>query len=171
MTEQPEAPLHFTILFVAGLLLASCAVFFVFKHYAETSRAERIQTSLANLAGIRDALANYVRTHGANAWPERPRELLRERLLTPSGMQHPAWPYQPGYVMLGGVRAAEDPGTTMTVYENVPAAKRKLGHRVLLLNGEIKAMNEPDFESLLETQKRAWKSAGRTWQPWEMSAE
>lgn len=171
MLEKPKTGLHFTLLFVAGLLLASGGVFFVFKHYAETSRAERIQTSLGNLAGIHAALAAYVQAHGANAWPERPAELLRERLLTPGGIQHPAWPYQPGYVMIGGVRAAEDPGTTMTVYENVPSAKRKLGHLVLLLNGAIKELNEVEFDAALEAQRRAWKAAGRTWQPWEMSAE
>ena len=154
---------YFAPLLLLGLLAVSAGGFFILRHMAETSVAQRRELSRKNLERLNVALrATAERNQGS--YPGSAEAVVREAALAAEALIHPAWPDQPGYIYVPGGRLDDDP-STIVVFENVPARKSRLPHQILTVAGGIETLETPAFKERLRHQAERWKQAGRRWAP------
>jgi hypothetical protein len=144
---------HFTLLFMLAMLLAGVAIFVAFTNAARTSKAERRETSAANLTAMFHALKAYSKDNGGN-YPQQLTVLHPRYIPDASTFIHPSWPERIGYVYVSGFKDenVHDPETIL-IYENVPEGKEKLGRQVLTSDGQVHVWNEADFQQRIRAQQ------------------
>ncbi|HYG76378.1 MAG TPA: hypothetical protein VEK08_15340 [Planctomycetota bacterium] len=116
------------------------------------------------MAAIYMALKGFARVN--SRFPERLSQLVPKYQPDPTVFMHPAWPEQPGYAYVTGIRLSgekADPPATILLFENVPAKKKKLDRLVLMLNGEIHLLSPAEFEKRIAEQAEAWQKDKREW--------
>ncbi len=163
MSKKNTPSARFAIVFMLTLAAISGGVFVAFSTYQRAMFTSRRETSAQNLTGIGAALKAYA-AKNRGRYPERAALLTPEYLPNAGNLTHPAWPEQPGYVYIPGMRT-DDSTASLLVYENVPEYKRKLGIQALFSDGRIETLKEAEIEIKLKNQEEAWKRTGRVWMP------
>lgn len=133
------------------LLLASCGVYWMVTLYHESRLREEIErrACLENLREIHRETLQYVASHGKA--PERLRELAQRLDIKPNQLRCPAsgeYQYVP---------TLEKSSEIIRAYDSAPHRFdfiwiRHEGRHVLFGDGEVRWLEEADFQRLLETE-------------------
>jgi len=170
-TDAPSPRRNFTLYFILAMGIISVGVFFSFRSTMRSSLAERRETSRTHLQTIYNGLKAFAAIPENNtAFPAELQSLFPKFIADGETFFHPAWPEQPGYVYISGVRPSDLPAT-IVVYENIPPGKERLQRLVLNLDGSILSLNEADFQQRLALQASLWQGEKRQWQPQPVNIE